>query len=286
MIADLDETIRQLLIDEIPIKNGEIDISFDQPKREWSARLTRPSLNFFLFDLRENANLRQHQWEQVLKNNSGNNLAHLKRTPYRVDCAYVITAWATEAEDEHRLLTRCLLALFRHSVLPEDRLIGNLKHQPYEVQTFLGQYDRLSNPAELWSAMDNEMRPSIPYVVTISLDPWTEISGPIVKTFTLKPGQTRELPRYTRMTPEDRDEEMVFIGGTVWKKKEGGDPLVGSEVAIKGTGLFATTDEQGRFILGSMLPGDYTLVAWLPDNKTMEKKIVVPADDGNYDLIV
>jgi hypothetical protein len=65
MIADLDETIRQLLIAELPIKNGEIDVSFDQPKREWSARLSKPAVNFFLYDMRENATLRQHQWERM-----------------------------------------------------------------------------------------------------------------------------------------------------------------------------------------------------------------------------
>jgi hypothetical protein len=40
MIADLDETLRQLVTAELPIKNGEIEVEFDQPKREWSARLT------------------------------------------------------------------------------------------------------------------------------------------------------------------------------------------------------------------------------------------------------
>ena len=43
MFHDLDEVLRQLLIEEIPIKNGEVDIEFDQPSREWSARLSRPT---------------------------------------------------------------------------------------------------------------------------------------------------------------------------------------------------------------------------------------------------
>ena len=61
MIADLDETLQQLLKNELPIKNGEIDIKFEQPKREWSARLSKPTVNFFLYDLRENVKLRaQH----------------------------------------------------------------------------------------------------------------------------------------------------------------------------------------------------------------------------------
>ena len=127
MIADLDETIKKLLSTEIPIKNGEIDIKFDQPKREWSARLNKPTVNFYLYDVRENATLRRHQWESV-KPTNGNGLrdvqAMRKRTPFRVDCFYMITSWAAESEDEHRLLTRCLLALFRHPIIPEKFLVG------------------------------------------------------------------------------------------------------------------------------------------------------------------
>ena len=58
MIADLDETIRQLIVKELPIRNNEIDIAFDQPKREWSARLTKPTINLFMYDLRENVQYR------------------------------------------------------------------------------------------------------------------------------------------------------------------------------------------------------------------------------------
>jgi hypothetical protein len=193
MIAELDETIRQLLIAELPIKNGEIDISFHQPKREWSARISRPTVNFFLYDLRENNTLRQHQWERMPKD-PVNGLAQLKRTPYRVDCFYIMTTWAAEPEDEHRLLARCLLALFRNPILDSNRLVGSLKDQPFEIQTHLAVHDRLTNPAEVWSALDNEIRPSIPYIITLALDPWAEVSGPVVKTLTFRYGQAGDLP--------------------------------------------------------------------------------------------
>ncbi len=64
MLADLDETLRQLLIAELPVKNGELDISFDLPKRDWSSRISKPTVNLFLYDVRENNVLRQHQWER------------------------------------------------------------------------------------------------------------------------------------------------------------------------------------------------------------------------------
>ena len=59
MIDEIDEAIRQLLSKELPIRNSEIDIAFDMPKREWSARLSRPTLNLYLYDVRENVKMRQ-----------------------------------------------------------------------------------------------------------------------------------------------------------------------------------------------------------------------------------
>lgn len=285
MIADLDESIRQLLNKEMPIKNGEIDVVFDQPKREWSARLSKPTINFFLYDVRENTTLRHHDWER-LNNHRSNDIAHLKRTPYRVDCSYIITVWAADPEDEHRLLSRTLLALFRHPVLPEEILAGNLKNQPFEIQSMLAQTDRFRNPAELWSAMDNEMRPGVPFVATIALDPWSEVTGKIVKTLILKPGQSAYRQFDRRIDETESDTPMTFIGGRVTSKSADGDPVAGIDVAIKGTGIAARTSFEGQFVLGSLESGDYTLIAWMPDGKTKEKKITVPAPDGNYDMVV
>ena len=288
MLADLDETLRQLLIAEIPVKNGEVEISFDQPKREWSGRLSRPSINLFLYDVRENNVLRQHQWERLPDNGDGR--AHLKRSPFRVDCFYMLTTWAAEPDDKHRLLTRAMLALFRFPILPEDRLVGSLKSPPFEIQARLAAHDRLTNPAEVWSSLDNDLRPSVSYVVTLALDPWKEISGPVVKTLTLRTGETLTLPRKWVLRQDSEPGETVFIGGTVRDKVHGNIPKAGIQVAIKGTGFFDTTDEQGNFTLRGLQPGEYTLVAWSAEEKPnvkpsfKEKKIIVPSQGGDYDL--
>ena len=284
MIADLDETIRQLLIAEVPIKNGEVEVSFDQPKREWSARLSRPTINLFLYDVRENATLRQHQWERMPSVN-GDNLARLKRTPFRVDCFYMLTTWAAEPDDEHRLLTRSLMALFRFPILDDDRLVGSLKNPPFEISARLASHDKLTNPAEVWSSLDNELRPSISYIITLALDPWKEVTGPVVRILTLRTGQAALLPRKRVSMEETLREQVLYIGGTVRLKSK--DPAAGIQVAIKGTGLISTTDKEGKFTLGVLQPGEYTLVAWPADGKPKEKQITVPPQkDGNYDLEV
>ncbi|MFZ0548389.1 MAG: Pvc16 family protein [Candidatus Promineifilaceae bacterium] len=287
MIADLDETIKQLLINDLPVKNGEIDIRFDQPTREWSSRLTRPTINLFLYDLRENATLRRHQWEKMSNGNGRPDVAAAKRTPFRVDCHYMVTAWASDPEDEHRLMTRTMLALFRHPILPEPVLQGEMVHQPYDVPASLARHDKLTNPAEVWGSLDNEMRPGVSYLVTIALDPWSEVSGPIVRSMTMRTGQATRLPGVKELDPAATEPERVFIGGTVW---EGDSPQSGITVAVKDSGFTATTGQDGRFRLGTVRPGSYTLLAWPPTDKKgkqpkpVERAITVPAEDGDYDL--
>lgn len=283
MIADLDETIRQLVKEELPIKNSEIEISFEQPKRENSVRWTKPTINFYLYDLRENNTLRQHQWDRLPNGNGRDQLAQLKRTPMRVDCIYMLTTWASDPGDEHRLLTRTLLSLFRFPILPEDRLVGSLRKPPFDISTRLASHDKLTNPAEVWSSLDNEIRPSISYLVTLALDPWKAVVGPIVRTRTLRTGQSLTLPRYTQISDGSLT-ELTRIGGVIRKKSKPDEGMTGIDVALKGTGFFTKTDDAGRFILGSIPPGEYTLVAWTAKGKPEEKTVTVPALDGCYDL--
>jgi hypothetical protein len=292
MIDQLDETIEALLKAEIPIRNNEFQISFEQPKREVSARWGKPTINLHLYDLRENNVLRQHQWERLPGGNGGVNQARLKRTPMRVDCHYMITTWVSDHPlDEHLLMSRCILALFRYPILPEKYMPEGspLREQTFEIPARLASHDRLTNPAEVWSALDNEIRPSVSYVVTLAFDPWTEVSGPMVRGLFLRSGQADQLPG-RRELAERTVSELVDIGGTVREGGKNGSPLVDVNVAVKGTGLYSTTDPQGHFVLGSLPAGEYTLVAWPESGKPVEKKVsLLPGAEPeacDYDIVL
>ena len=284
MIADLDESIKQLLVTDMPVKNGEIDIKFDQPSREWSNKLTKPTVNFFLYDLRENTTLRRSQFDRIAGGNGQSDISLMKKAPHRIDCFYLLTCWAAEPEDEHRLLTRVLMTLFRYPVLPEHILQGTVQNPLYPIQTFVARHDKLTNPAEVWSALDNEMRPSICYTANLALDPWTEVEGPIVRTLTLRSGRSSQLPTFQEYDEDGLSSELTYIGGIIRSKSGDHEPLPGLQVAIKGRGWFDKTDEAGRFRLGGMPAGDYTLVIWPDKGKPKEKKISVPAKNGDFDL--
>src|SRR3954463_15574544 len=54
-LADLDEALRTLLKRELERHGFEgVDVAFDAPATDWSAKLTNPTVNLFLYDLREN----------------------------------------------------------------------------------------------------------------------------------------------------------------------------------------------------------------------------------------
>jgi hypothetical protein len=284
MFHDLDEVLRQLLIEEIPIKNGEVDIEFDQPSREWSARLSRPTLNVFLHDIRENIKLRGSQQWTVERNPDGT--VTQRRTPVRVALHYMITAWANEPDDEHNLLARTLMALFRKPHLPDDRLPESLQNQPAPMPMAVAQEDTLRNPADIWNALDNEIRPSITLVITLALDPYLPTITPLVRTRELRVGQSDE-PSTEELVAGYEPDVFWTIGGTVRTDK----PLEELHLTLVERGLDVPLqiegegeEKEGRFTIGKLRAGKYTLEVATDGRKPKRHKITVPAPD--YELEV
>jgi hypothetical protein len=269
MITDLDETLKQLLIKEMPIENNEVEVKFDLPKRKWAAKLHRPTINLYLYDIRENTELRRNEWV-VERDNNGR--ATKKKAPARIDLAYLVTAWTSTVEDEHRLLWRVLWALFRNPVLPEEILQGSLKEATVPIPTSIAQPDKIPNIADLWGVLDNELKPAIHLVVTLPLDLAQVITGPLVLTKRIR------VERGT--TGEGPFQEITQIAGTV--RDEEGHPIAGAMVSVKGTGFTTVTDEEGRYTFPNLPEGRYTLVVSAPGRESREHSITVLSE--RYDL--
>jgi hypothetical protein len=271
VLADLDESIRQLLIRAVPLDPTEVDVSFDAPDREWSGRLSRPTLNCFLYDLRENHDLRHNDWEL----NRANGSQKKRKPPLRMDVSYQVSAWARAAEDEHQLLWRVLVALMRHPILPEGVLQGGLKDQPLPLPAKIGQPEQTPrNPADLWQALDNRIRPSVAYVVTLALDPDVQIDAPLVFT---------TITRWQQYGGAVQREQ-VQIAGTVRTRGGAKSPIAGVTMRIKETGDAAVTDAEGRFIFSHAPRGPITLVVPVAGHADVTKRFDVPAPSYNVDV--
>jgi hypothetical protein len=275
MIDEIDEVLRQLLIQEMPIKNGEIDISFDQPRREWSARLSRPTLNLFLHDLNENRKLRQAQPMWDVERDNGN--AIFRRKAARIDLHYMITAWANEPEDEHRLLSRALMSLFRHPHLPEELLSEGLQNQPVPISVMAAQSEELRNPADLWGAMDNEQRPSIACVITLALDPYQPTTTPLVRDRELRIGPSQH-PGSQQLDPGGAD-RFWTVGGRLRTTK----PLDEVRLTLLERQQNIPLQSEGRFSVGNLRSGEYTLEVVVGQTANTYQ-ITVPAPDYEFEV--
>jgi len=270
MINDLDESIKQLLI-----KKGELDpaavvIDFQTPDREWSASISKPTINIYLYDIRENHQLRGTEFA-ITRDENGT--ATRKKNPSRIDLSYLITAWTSDIVDEHRLLWHVLLTLFRYPGLPEEVRTGLLK-QEYPIKTATAQPDGLfNNPADFWSALDNEIKPSINYVVTVPLDPAMTFTAPIVRAKILE------------FKPPDTDvERLVQITGIVHEEGEPTQGVPEAKVVAKEAGVTAVTDEQGRYYFHKLTVGKHTFQVLIAGKKVREASVTVPGP--SYDLAV
>ncbi len=260
-----DETIRDLLIKNVPIDLTEVDISFEAPDREWSGRLSRPTVNCFLYDVRENLDLRQTDWEVQKRNGK----ATSKRLPARIDATYQVTVWARAPEDEHRLLWRTLVALFRNLIIPEESLRGQLRNQTFPTKAVVVQPSQArANPAELWQALDNRIRPALTYTVTVPLDQDLVFEAPMVFT------------RRTRLFVQVLAEG-IQIMGQVRDKSNTERGIPGITVLLRETGAEFITNADGQFAFKTR-EGAITLIATAPTGEQATRQVDVPALE--YDL--
>jgi len=168
VIHDVDETLRAWLRRDAVDGTG-VDVSFDAPTRDWSARRQGPALNVYLYDIREDLGRRVHQWED---HRGPDGLVRDRRLPPRMfRLAYLVTAWTQRAEDEHRLLSAALSCFLRFDALPGDVLQGALSGLEQPVRVTIGVPSAQGGPiSEVWTALGGELKPSLDLVVTAPFD--------------------------------------------------------------------------------------------------------------------
>jgi len=272
LFNDVAETLKQFLIGEIPIERNEIDVSFERPSREWSSKLSRPTLNLFLFDIRERKELRDGTFAMT---RTADGRAIQTRPPRRVDLTYLVTAWTREADDEHRILGRTLAAMYRTDNLPDAFRQGYLQFAETQVPLRVTSADHVARPHDLWGVLDNELRASITWVTTVPIDAFEPIVGPLVRTAELEFGRIGE---DWRETPPPR------IAGLVHAK---GDPLVGisgARVSLKDTAFSTTTNESGLWVFDRVPHGSYVAKVETGDGSSVESAMNVPSESYDIEL--
>lgn len=277
MLHDLDETIKQILYTRGKLNRDDVDVVFDQPTGEWAATLNKPTVNLYLYDIRENLERRYTAPLEVERNADG--VGRRIFPPRRVDINYLITVWAKEPEDEHQLLWRILETMLPMGHIELDMVIGALRDQPLPMPLLVAlPSDAVRNMPDLWGVMENQLKPSINMMVTIALDPKKAIESPLVLSTNVRFGQTAR--EYGGRIATYDDHEVYHIGGRVM---QGNDPVgAGVQVRLTNRPEAIMTDGQGRYVFAAIYPGDYEVEVTLDGRTPKNLKLTVPSD--TYDL--
>jgi hypothetical protein len=163
MIQEVDESLRALVKREA-LNGSKADIAFEAPTKEWASRRNTPTVDLYLYDIREDVERRDTSLQDV-KGDKGFIVARRQR-PRRFKLSYLVTAWTQRPEDEHRLLSTVLSCFLSHQRIPSDLLVGSLAELGDTVLINIAlppPQDR--SISDVWSALGGELKPSLDLVI-------------------------------------------------------------------------------------------------------------------------
>jgi len=247
MFQDLSNTLKAILTQPgIPADLAAATIVFDRPADTFTP--TQTTLDLFLYDIRENLDLRNN--EPIIT--TANGVATVTPPPLRVACSYLVTAWPVGGTDvslqEQQLLAEVLQLLSGYPLIPSNFLQGSLVGQTPPLPMMALHPDALRNLSEFWTSMGAKLRASLTVTITISMNVLPAPAPmPVVVTHELD----------MQLNPPSTPEKVFEIGGTVTDATN--NPVDNATATLVELGLSTATASDGTFTLGPMAAGTYTL---------------------------
>lgn len=168
MIHEVDETLRSIVRRDV-INGSDVEVVFDAPTKDWASRRNTPTIDMYLYDIREDMKRRSSGLIDV--HDEAGRITGRRTMPRVFKLSYLITAWTQRAEDEHRLLSAMLACFLRNDRIPVEWLVGSLQENswPLDVNIALPPpEDRALS--DVWSALGGELKPSLDLVVITPID--------------------------------------------------------------------------------------------------------------------
>ena len=127
--------------------------------------------------------------------------------------------------------------------------------------------------------MDNEIRAAIDLTITLPLDPFDEITTPVVKSVDLGFGQSFT-PSSNLYEDNGVSRQSWIVAGQINTDHD----LETLRLLLVERGQYIPIDASGRFFISNLHEGEYTLETWVEGEETISHPLLVPSDD--YDLDV
>lgn len=235
MLHQLDEALELMLRSRLDFATNDIDIEFDTPDADWGSRVTKPTVNVFLWDIRRSVDESESGRERIVVD--GREMWRQKLP--RMEFQYLLTAWTSEVADEHELLGRCLVAILGCPALDGELLPAFVTAGSPPPTVRVARTDG-KDLADFWGAVDGRLKPGLNLVVSTSVDPGLGIeAGPPTTSHEVRVDDTVTGSRSTR------------------RRFAGRSGAVGAVVrSPRGT---TVVDEDGHFLIDAE-PGDQIVV--------------------------
>ncbi|MFE1171916.1 DUF4255 domain-containing protein [Streptomyces sp. NPDC058773] len=181
MIHEVDAAVRSVLRGGV-LPDGAGEVAFEAPTRDWAARRNAPTLNAYLYDIREEVARRERG---AIAERDASGVVVRRRQPRRwFRLSYLVTAWTTRPEDEHRLLSAALGCLLSHEILPTAALPDALRALEASIPLTVAVPPPESRSiADIWSALGGELKPSLDVVITVPfpVSPSYDVAPPVTE---------------------------------------------------------------------------------------------------------
>jgi hypothetical protein len=181
VIHEVDQALRALIRRDA-LTESDVDVVFDAPTKEWAGRRNAPTVDVYLYDIRED--MRRRERGRLNEYDGAGRIVGRHLPPRHFKLSYLVTAWTQRPEDEHRLLSSLLACFLRHDAIPRDLLGPGFTDLGLPVPLSVGlppPEDRAF--ADVWSALGGELKPSLDVVVVTPTDTGqrAETGPPVVK---------------------------------------------------------------------------------------------------------
>jgi hypothetical protein len=243
VIHEVDDALRRLVKDEA-LRGTDIEVAFDAPTKEWSARRNAPTVNLYLYDIREDVRRRSRGLINEYRTDGTVAARHLP--PRYIKLSYLLTAWTQRPEDEHRLLSALLGSFLRYEAVPPALLAGSLAALGLPVPMTVAlppPEDRAF--ADVWTALGGELKPSLDVVVSTPVDAGTAVEAgpPVSAGLQLDVGGDG---RVSQVVTPDPDGHLSEAGVRALASGSGGAPGDAQEPADEGRGSKSAARRGGR----------------------------------------
>ncbi len=251
MIAEVDDGLRSLVKREA-LNGSDVDLSFEAPTKEWAGRRNTPTVDFYLYDIREDLKWRAYGSVDV-KDANGHTIGR-QAPPKYFRLSYLVTAWTQRPEDEHRLLSAILLCLLKHPMIPPSDLSGAILDQgvPVRLSVALPPPDERT-VSEVWTALGGELKPSLDVgcLMAVDVDGIKQTAPPVLEIprfrFDMGAGGASGPARPVTVASEETAGGGIRRG----RRPDAGEPDVEVETVTAGT-----EEQPGRTFTFRTMAGD------------------------------